>query len=90
MDAVITEAEGNSLIPYNYFFRGRDSIHQLEFFDYLNLNTLAMALDKDIEKLEAWKAILFDYRPEGMDIALFYSLIIMFQIGLVADRLGIE
>jgi hypothetical protein len=90
IDEAISGAEENSSFQYNYFFPGRDFIHSREFFSYLHLRTLVISREGSIEKLEAWKEVLFDYQTDGMSVALLNSLATMFQIGLVVDRLKIK
>lgn len=90
IEAEISGAAENSSYTYNYFFQGRDFIHSIEFFSYLHLRTLVLAHEGNLEKLEAWKEVLSDYRTDEMGVPLLISLVVMFQIGLVADRLKIE
>jgi len=90
IDAKISGAEENILYQYNYFFPDRDSIHSQEFFSYLHIRTLVIAHEENIEKLEAWKDILFDYQTNKMDLVLLSGIITMLQIALIADLLKIE
>jgi len=86
----IIGAEENSSYQYNHFFPEREFIHSREFFNYLLYRTRIMASEGNLEKLEAWKEVLFDYLTDEIDLTMLNGLIVMFQIGLVADRLKIE
>lgn len=78
-------------IPFYYedFFQGRDCIHPFEFFNYLNLRTLFIVQEKDLEKMEAWKDLMSDLHPDGVNITLLDKVISLFQSTLVASRLKI-
>jgi hypothetical protein len=90
IDAIISGAEENSSYQYNYFFTGRDFIHSGEYYNYLHLRSLVIAHEGNLEKLEAWKEVLFDYQTDEIDLTMLNGFIVMFQIGLVADRLKIK
>lgn len=90
IDALISGAEEKSSFLYNYFFNGRDFIHSREYFNFLHLHTLVIAHEGNLEKLEAWKDVLFDYQTDEMDLSMLNGFIVMFQIGLLSDRLKIE
>jgi len=90
IDAIISGAEENILYQYNYFFPDRDYIHSWEFFSYLHMRTLVIAHEGNLEKLEAWKDILFDCQTDKMDVALLSGIITMLQITQIADLLKIK
>jgi hypothetical protein len=79
-------------IPFNYedFFPGRDCIHPFEFFNYLNLRTLFIFREKDLEKMEAWKDLMSDFLPDRVNITFLDKVISLFQSTLVASRLKIN
>lgn len=79
-------------IPCHYddFFQGRKSIHPWEFFNYINLRTLFIILDRNLEKIEAWREITDDFLPEEVDYSMIDNMIELFEVTLLASRLNIK
>jgi len=75
--------------PYSFahYFKGRDSVHSWEYFNYIDMRTHYIMAENNLDKLEAWKVAILEFDYDEVDNAMLYSLITMFQIGNVLDRL---
>ncbi|MBN1927565.1 MAG: hypothetical protein JW798_17155 [Prolixibacteraceae bacterium] len=80
----------NDKYLYNNLFKDRNSIHSLEYFNYLHMRTMQISWERNLEKLEAWKDVMFDYIEKEIDFALLQGKIILLQINQVANKLKIK
>jgi len=68
----------------DYFFKGRNKIHAWEYFNYLDMYTHFVMAEKNFDKLEALKSVIFDLNIEEGDIITLHCLISIIQTEIVA------
>jgi len=66
------------------FFEGRDVIHTVELFLYIEMCAYLIIAEKNFVKLEALKTVLTDLEIEQKDAAMLYSLILIVQTEVLA------
>jgi hypothetical protein len=66
------------------FFKGRNVIHTVEQFLYIEMCTYMIIAEKNFTKLEALKTVLTDLEIEQKEAAILYSLILIVQTEVLA------
>jgi len=89
IDQAYPEKIENLPCDYDDCFGGSVSIHPWEFYSYMNVRTMIILYEKNLEKTEAWKDIMSDLRPEGVTSSIQDTAIALFQSELIARRLKI-
>jgi hypothetical protein len=89
-EALINNGLNEEEYTCEYIFGNRDAIHPLEYFNFLHFRSLIIMSEKNMEKTEAWKDILFEYVEEEESLAMLTGFVPIFQIELIANRLGIN
>jgi hypothetical protein len=72
------------------YFRNRKSIHEWEYFCYLDTYVHFVLAERNFDKLEALNSVLVELDIEEKAFATFRALINIFQTEIVAKHLKEE